>query len=98
MAVYPHISYYTALVNTRRVLRGVGVTALWIVILLVTFLASGVSVFIELHDAKDAAEHLPVDIDRYTRATRARPVSAEQVRETYRRLGLDREEKTNRSH
>jgi hypothetical protein len=62
----------------------------WIAALLVIIL-----VLTDLYEARRVLERPPVDIDRYTRATRARRVKAEEVQETYRRLGLSREEKTN---
>jgi hypothetical protein len=66
---------------------------LGIAVLLLCFVSGGVAVCLELHDAKEAARHLPVDIDRYTRATRARRASPDEVQEAYERLGLLREER-----
>lgn len=47
-------------------------TALWIVVAVVLFVNGAAIVLGELYDARREMEHLPVDIDRYTRAARAR--------------------------
>jgi hypothetical protein len=70
------------------------VSGLWIAALLITFLTGAILVLTELYEARRALESPPIDIDRYTRTTRAREVQADDVRESYRRLGLSREEKT----
>jgi len=45
---------------------------LWIAVLVLTFLVGGVVILAEIYDARREQRGLPVDIDRFTRATRAR--------------------------
>lgn len=50
-------------------------SGLWIAILLLTFLVGAILVLTELYEARRALEQPPVDIDRFTRAARARDKS-----------------------
>jgi hypothetical protein len=53
-------------------------TGLWIAAGLLTFLVGAILVLTELWEARHALEDPPTDIDRYTRANRARPVQPEE--------------------